>query len=622
MKEAGFVRLFLLYIYTGSAASFMVIQFTYDLIRYICERYPGKEIFHCKRSGKWTGITTEQFAEEVEKLTVLLISEGVRKGECVASIFSYNTYEWNIIDMALARIGAVHLPVYPTISDSDYLFILKQAEVRWVFITDQLLYNKLSQLICELDLVKNIVSIEKLPSVDNFQQLIAESPLGSEKYKKRLQARIRKSDPDDVCTILYTSGTTGFPKGVMLTHRNLCTNTEAAAVSQPLHEGDRVISFLPLCHIYERVAVYQFILKGVEVFYAENLKALLGNMREIRPDGTTVVPRLLEKIIAGFQTRAINSSVFLRFFILWSIRLGYRYDIHDRGGMLYRIKYTIADRFVYSHVRSLLGGHVRYMGCGGAPIDARILRFFWAAGIPVYEGYGLTECSPLVALNHPGDNGLRIGTVGPPLNDIQIRIAADREILVRGPNLMKGYFKDENQTRAVILDGWLCTGDLGEFVDDRFLKIVGRKKEMFKTSYGKYIVPQAIENRFLESRLIDYIIVIGEGKHFASAVISPNFEYCRTLLPGSEEISAKSLIRQPNVIRAFEKEISAVNRQLGKTERINRFLLVEDTWSTETGELSATQKLRRNTIIHKYAARIRDMYREDKNDDIVKNLEN
>lgn len=589
----------------------MSLQLTFDLIHYCMEKYPGKYLFRNKQGENWTGISSEAFAEEISKLSRVLLAEGVAKGECVASVFSWNCYEWNIIDMALARIGAVHLPVYPTISDSDYHFILEQAEVKRIFLTDQVLYNKVAQLQSELPLLRSIVSIERLPSVDHFWELLHMDLVNEDELEAQVTQRIGEIRPDTVCTILYTSGTTGFPKGVMLTHRNLCTNIEAAASHQPLSVGDHVLCFLPLCHIYQRTAVYQFIMKGVEVYYAESLKALLQNMKEIGPTGTTVVPRVLEKIVTGIRTRAQGSGAIKRGLILWSIRFGYRFEPMEKRTLFMRIRHSLADKLVYRYVRSLLGGRLSYVGCGGAPVDARILRFFWAAGIPVYEGYGLTESAPLVALNYPGTGNCRIGTVGPLINDVEVEIMADREIRVRGPNVMKGYFRNEEQTQVSLQDGWLYTGDLGEIIDGRFLRIIGRKKEMFKTSYGKYIVPQAIENRFVDSRIIDYLIVIGEGKHYAAAIVSPDFRYARSLLPPGFKGSNKDIAGQKEIIAAINREINQVNRQLGKTEQIKKHLVVEDQWTVESGELSPTQKLKRNIIMHKYAARIRELYRED-----------
>jgi long-chain acyl-CoA synthetase len=585
----------------------MCFDRSFDIIDHFQENFPGKPLLYAKKSGRWTNITTEEFSEKIDRLSLYLLMSGVKQEEVVATIFSYNSYEWNIIDLALAQIGAIHLPVYPTMSDSDYLFILNQADVRWVFLTDQAIYNKLSSLLHNLPKIENIISIEKLPNLDNFDKLLQiEIP-----KKSGLLEELHAIKPSRVCTIIYTSGTTGFPKGVMLTHQNICLNILAAVNSHLLGKGHKVLSFLPLCHMYERIGVYQFLYKGVEVYFAESLKATMVNMREIQPDGTTVVPRVLEKIVSGIYTRSSQSGFIIRRFVRWSLRHGFRFRPYAQLKWPGKLFHLIADLILFNSVRTILGGKMRYIGCGGAPIPVHILNFFWACGIPVFEGYGLTECSPLVSLNFPGENNIINGTVGPVINNVQVKISDDNEILVKGPNVMKGYYKNPELTEQTLIDGWLHTGDLGVFVKDRFIKIVGRKKEMFKTSYGKYIVPQAIENMFSGSPVIDYIIIIGEGRHCAAAIVSPNLIYCRRNLLKQFNGTDTECIETHEVKRAVQREIEKVNRQLGKTEQIKKYLIVPDTWSAETGELSATQKLRRNIISNKYAASIKEMFRED-----------
>jgi long-chain acyl-CoA synthetase len=593
----------------------MTLERNFDIIEHFLENFPGKPLFHVKRAGKWTYITSDEFAEKVNHLSLFLLMSGVRKDEIVATIFSYNSYEWNIIDLALSQIGAVHLPVYPTLSDSDYLFILNQAEVRWVFLTDQPIYNKLTLLLHELPMLENIISIEKLPNLEHFQKLLQSAIPKKNELIASLQQKKKNAQPSNVCTIIYTSGTTGFPKGVMLTHRNICSNILAAANLHPLGYGNSVLSFLPLCHMYERIAVYQFLYKGVEVYYAESLKATMVNMREVQPDGTTVVPRVLEKIVSGIYARSHRSNIFIRRFVHWGLRHGFNYKPYATLRWPGKMFHFFADLFIYSSIRAQLGGKMKYIGCGGAPTPARILNFFWACGIPVFEGYGLTECSPLVSLNYPGEKNIINGTVGPTVNEVQVRISEDNEILVKGPNVMKAYFKNPELTNQTLVDGWLHTGDLGVIIKSRYIKIVGRKKEMFKTSYGKYIVPQAIENMFTTSPVIDHIVVIGEGKHCAAAIISPNFPYCRHTLLKQINLSNRELIEKAEVRRAIHKEIENVNHKLGKTEQIRKYLIVPDNWAIETGELSATQKLRRNIISTKYASSIREMYHDDSLED-------
>ncbi len=588
---------------------------TYDIIDHCVSHYPGEDLLYKRKKGQWSSLSAENLKEQVNHLSTALLSQGVKRNENIATIFSNNLYEWNIIDLAVAQIGAVHLPVYPTISDSDYLFILNQAEVRIVFVSDQVVYNKISGLLRDLPFLETIISIEKLSNVKYFEDLISYGSEIFDAYDRQITKIRADIQSDTICSIIYTSGTTGFPKGVMLTHENLCTNLLAAASLQPLERGEKVLSFLPLCHAYERMAVYQSLYKGIKVYYADSFKSILIDMRAVQPAGTTVVPRVLEKIVKGVLTNAKESFFLRRWVMKWSVEFGFKYRIYRRRGFVRRFKLYLADIVVYRHVRALLGGKLKYVGCGGAPVLKEIERFFWAAGIPVFEGYGLTECSPLVALNWNGKNNIVLGTVGPVIPGVEVKLAEDGEILVRGTNLMKGYYKNPELTAQTIVDGWLHTGDLGRFLADRFLKIKGRKKEMFKTSYGKYIVPQAIESKFIESMVVDRIMIIGEGKHCAAAIISPDFSYFKDTHSIDMNTKNHELIHHPELLRLISKEIGKVNGQLGKTEQIKKHFIVPDTWTAESGEISATQKLRRNIILHKYSLHIRDLFKEDSFED-------
>lgn len=589
----------------------MQITRTFEIIDHCLANYPNEDLLFRRKNGVWTSLSSNGLRKQVDLLSAAFLSQGIKKNENVATIFSYNSYEWNIIDLAIAQVGAVHLPVYPTISDSDYLFILNQAEVRTVIVSDQGIYNKISGLLRDLPVLESIISIEKLSNVKYFEDLLSYGSELIDSYRKRIIKIKEGIQPERVCSIIYTSGTTGFPKGVMLTHKNLCTNLIAAASLQPVGKGEKVLSFLPLCHAYERMSVYQSLYKGIKIYYADSFKSILIDMRDVQPAGTTVVPRVLEKIVKGVLTKAKESFFIKRWIMKWSVEFGFKYRIYKRKGFIRRFKLFLADKVVYRHVRTLLGGKLKYVGCGGAPVLKEIERFFWAAGIPVYEGYGLTECSPLVSLNSKGKNNIVLGTVGPVIPDVEVKIADDGEILVRGPNIMKGYYKNPKLTEQTIVNGWLHTGDLGRFLADRFLKIKGRKKEMFKTSYGKYIVPQAIENKFIESMIIDQIMVIGEGKHCAAAIVSPDYNYFREIQKKKVQSDNKVLADNPDLIKLIRKEISNVNQQLGNTEQIKKYFIVGDTWTAESGEISATLKLRRNIILHKYSLHIRDLYKED-----------
>lgn len=588
----------------------MEITFTFDIVDYCVGMYAEQTAFANKEHDKWKTITHVEFKEKVYDFAYGLITLGVNSLENVATIFSSNCYEWNIIDMALALTGAVHVPVYPTISDSDYLYILNQTEVSMVFVSDQGLYNKVVRLKDEIPSLKKVFSIKQLPNVDNWELILQLGKDHKDECLSQLETRRRFITVDDTVTIIYTSGTTGFPKGVMLTHRNLVSNMCAAAKMQPIGNGQKVISFLPLCHVYERTGIYQFQYKGTAIYYAENLKSITQNFREIHPHGTTVVPRILEKILKGVMTNATNSHFIKHAFIKWTIKFGFRYKPNARRGFIYKLQHRLADIAVYRHIRTLLGGQLIFVGCGGAHLRKQVERFFWAAGIPVYQGYGLTETSPLVSLNYPGKKHFKLGTTGPILDEVEVKFTNEGEILCKGPNVMKGYYKQDELTNKTIVDGWLHTGDIGKIVKKRYLRIIGRKKQMFKTSYGKYIVPQAIENKFGSSPVIDHIIVIGEGEHCAAAVICPNFQFLKLKLNTATH-SNQELIEMSETRRMIQKEISNVNRQLGKTEQLKKFLVVPDEWSVKTGEISATLKIKRNIIQNKYRRQIFDLYKDE-----------
>ncbi len=588
------------------------IRFTFDIPRYCAQHYGESPIFYLKTGKKWQAISCKDFEATVNMLALGLLSMGIEKQENVATIFSYNCPQWNFLDMALSRIGAVHIPVYPNNSDSDYLYILKQAGVRYVFASDQVIYNKMARLQKEIKNLEKVITIEPLPFTDNLDEIIQWGLSSSRNTRAVLAERMSSISPEDVVSIIYTSGSTGMPKGVMLTHSNIVSSMFAAAAIQPLGKGHKVISFLPLCHIYERTANYQFQIKGAQLYYVETLKSLTSNLREIKPHGITVVPRVLEKVIKMALVNARQSNLLVRMLVRWAIRFGFRYrPFRTRIRLGERARHKLADLLLFGKVRSSFGGRIQYIGCGGAPMNPKVERFFWAAHIPVFQGYGLTECAPLVALNFPGKENTCIGTVGKVVESVEVKLAPDGEILCKGPNVMKGYYKQPDLTEQSLVDGWLYTGDIGTFVQGEFLKITGRKKQMFKTSYGKYVVPQAIENRFMGSELIDYLIVVGEGHHCAAAVISPNFTYIRKIFNKTEKLSNARLIEQALVKDAIEKQIEEVNKELGKGERIQKYLIVPDEWSVETGELSPTLKIKRNIIQKKYARKIQELYSKE-----------
>lgn len=587
------------------------IRFTFELPEYCSRRYSNSPAFYFKERNKWQSFSYNDYSKNSEEIALGLIREGVQKGENVATIFNFNCPQWNFIDMALSMVGAVHVPVYPTISDSDYLFILHQIKSRFIFISDGFIYKKLVTLKSQFDFSFKIVSAKKIERVEHWTNLLINQEEERNRYVKLLKERKSKALPHDVVSIVYTSGTTGFPKGVMLTHNNMVTNSKAAASLQPLGQGNRILSFLPLCHIYERTANYQFQLKGAVLYYCDTLKSLMPVMMEIRPHGITVVPRVLEKIIKMLLMASKKRNIFIRLIIRQAIRFGFRFRPYRNFQLLYRIRHKLGNLILFQKVRHSMGGRLIYIGCGGAPINTKIKRFFWAAKMPVYEGYGLTECSPLVALNSPGKGNHFLSSVGPVIPGVEVKLAKDNEILCKGPNVTPGYYKLEELSAQTIVDGWVYTGDTGYFVHDKFLQITGRKKQMFKTSFGKYIVPQAIENKFVDCPFIENIMIIGEGQYCAAAIISPNFEYFRKNFSKLQMLTERKMIKSLEIRQEIEKEIAKVNRQLGKTEQVKKYLLVADRWSPKTGELSPTLKIKRNIILQKYKQKIKELYSND-----------
>lgn len=584
------------------------IRFTYELPAYCSQKYSDLHAFSEKINRKWHEYTFNDYKNISEKIAVSFLKLGIRKGENVATVFNYNCPQWNFIDMALAIVGAVHVPIYPTISDSDYLYILNQIESRFVIISDKNIFNRISEISNQLHYSLSFFSVRKFSGATHWKDLVN---IPDDYQSQKLEERKRSIREDDVVSIVYTSGTTGFPKGVELSHRNIVSNLLAAAKLQPLGKGDRILSFLPLCHVYERTANYQFTFKGASIHYCDSYKALMHVMKEVKPHGTTVVPRLLEKIIKMVKTDAEKRNLFIRLFVKWSVSMGLRYNPHRKKHFFLLLSYKIVYLAVFQKLKKLMGGNLRYIGCGGAPINYKIKSFFWAAQMPVYEGYGLTECSPLVALNSPVDNLHYIKSVGPVIPGVEVKLASDGEILCKGPNVTSSYYKMERVTQETFENGWLKTGDLGKFVQGNFLQIVGRKKQMFKTSFGKYIVPQAIEKKFTESFAIDHLVVVGEGKYCAAAIISPNFEYFRNTVPEMKFLSNKKIAKSEIVRKHITNEIQQVNKKLGKTEQIRKFLIVQDKWSTNSGELSPTLKIKRNIIQYKYKRQIEQLFKED-----------
>ena len=539
-----------------------------------------------------------------------MLELGFYKGDKIATI-SNNRPEWNIIDHGMAQIGVVHIPIYPTLGVEDYQYILNHCDCKAVFVSDKSILEKIKPIVAQISKIEFVFTINDIPEERNWFEVLDLGILHREKYLKKIKDLNSSIKPEDLATIIYTSGTTGTPKGVMLSHQNIVSNFISTSPIQPMTSMDRALSFLPLCHVYERMMNYQYQYKGIGIYYAENMGTISENIKEIKPHGFNTVPRLIEKIYdkiiaTGKDLKGIKKTMFF-----WALELGLQYSETNSNGIWYEIKLWTARKLVLNKWRKALGGNLKVIVSGGASLQPRLGKIFWAAGIKLVEGYGLTETSPVISVNYPKKPDIRFGTVGLPIKGTQVLLAEDGEILCKGAGIMLGYYKDEEATNLMIdSDGWFHTGDIGVWQDERFLKITDRKKEIFKLSSGKYITPQALENRFKESSFIEQLMIIGENEKFASAIISPNFDYLHFWCAKHKVHyrDNQSLIDNAQVLARIQKEVNKINETLGQFEQIKRIRLVKDEWGVQTRELSQTLKLRRKYIGEKYKNLIDDIY--------------
>jgi long-chain acyl-CoA synthetase len=591
----------------------MQITRTFDLLDRYREKFPGKiDALASKKDNKWIKISTEEYIRLSYLFSYGLLAHGFRKGDKIITVTNSRP-AWNIVDMGMSMIGVVHVPVFPSLSISDYAYILMHSEAKFVIVADAQLNIRLKGAAETAGQKMSFFSFEEVPDVKSWMEIIELGRQNEEKYKDEVEKIKKEIQPDDLAAIIYTSGTTGIAKGVMLSHKNLVSNFLAAAEIFQLKPDNRYLSILPLCHVGGRLGNYQTQYSGCSIYYAENMGTIAVDMKDIQADGFDAVPRILEKIIdtviaKGKKIKGIKNKIFF-----WAVRLGFNYKTDDESSWFYKRKLKLADKLIFSKWREVLGGNVRLVGCGGASLQPRIERIFWAAGIKVINMYGLTETSPIMTINRKEKPDLKLGTVGVLIDGVEVKIADDGEILCRGHNVMIGYYKDPELTKSVFdEEGWFHTGDIGAWEDGKFLKVTDRKKEIFKLSNGKFVAPQIIENRFKESVLIDQIMVVGEHEKFASALISPNFtnlqQWCE-----KENISIKDrneLIRHPFVLKTYSDEVNRLNRFLSDPERIVKYRLISDEWSPSTGELSPTLKLKRKFISEKYQAILEDVYQK------------
>lgn len=580
----------------------------FDIVEHQLKNHPKEIALATKVSGQWESCNSALLKEQVDEVSCGLFSLGINKDDKVA-IISYNRTEWNIVDFGVQQTGAVLVPLYSTISVSEFQFILSDSESKIVFVADKDLYDKISSIKTQLPALKYIFTFDKVSGAPHWSEV---KDAGRKNFDEAKLSEVKNSvAANDIATILYTSGTTGNPKGVMLMHSNLISNILAVEHLPPVNYQHKALSFLPLCHSYERILTYLYMYLGVSIYYAESIEKIGDNIREVQPHVFSCVPRLLEKVYDKILSKGREQKGIKRALFFWANDLGLRYEINRSNGWWYEFQLSIANKLIFSKWREALGGNTKVMISGGAALQPRLARVFWAAKIPVLEGFGLTETSPIIAVNNFEPNGLCFGTVGTVIKDVQVMIAADGEILCKGPNVMKGYFKRPDLTAEVIdSDGWFHTGDIGEFVQNRFLKITDRKKEIFKTSGGKYIAPQMIENKLKESPFIEQAIVIGENQKFAAALIVPAFAH---ILKWCEEknisfTTNEEMIKNPEIISRISEDIKSSNESLGKTEQVKKFELLPKEWTLESGELTATQKLKRKIIMANYSALVSKIY--------------
>ncbi len=588
------------------------VKRTFDIIEHLVNKYPYKtDILAGKQNGIWFTYTVNDYKNYANYISYALIEFGFQKGDKILSV-STNKPEWNFMDMALAQLGVIHIPVYPNINVEEYLYIFKHSDAKAIFIGDEVIYGRIKPALDEVTAISYVFCLWKnqCKHDSDIYFLIDLGRKLEEKYSKKLEVIKSTIVPEDVVTIIYTSGTTGMPKGVMLSHSNIISNVLATVKVQPLTSQHRVLSFLPLCHIYERMMNYHFQYLGISIYYAESLATIAEDLRQIKAHGMNTVPRLLESVFDKIQAKGKDTGGIKKKIFNWSINLALKYELNP--SLWYRFKLFWADLLVFRKIKKSLGGNLRIIISGGAAIQVRLLRFFWAMGIQTLEGYGLTETSPVIAVNYPSGDNVRFGTVGPVIEGVEVKIADDGEILCKGPNVMIGYYKDEETTKQVIDDkGWFHTGDIGELIEGRFLKITDRKKEIFKNAGGKYVAPQIIENKLKESIFIEQAFVIGENEKFVSAIISPNFNHLHfwTVKHKLHYNNHDELIKHSMVIDRIAEEIDKVNSTLSPHEQVKKFCLVPDTWSPQTGELSPTLKLKRKVLKEKYMHLICSLYK-------------
>jgi len=580
----------------------------FDILENQVKNKPLKRALNTKYNGVWESTSSKEFFEKSNQISRGLLQLGVKKGDKVAIISSNNRTEWCIVDIGVLQIGAIDVPIYPTITAEDYSYIINHSESKYCFVSDVVVYEKIKSIQNECPNLKEIYCFDTIKGCKHWSAVLE---LGKDAAHQSKVLAIKESvNPQDLATIIYTSGTTGTPKGVMLSHNNIVSNVIAAQKRLPLDKGKAVaLSFLPLCHIYERMLMYLYQLSATEVHFAESLETIGENLNEVNPDVMTAVPRLLEKLYDKIYGKGQTLTGIKKKLFNWAVNVGLDYEPYGKNGVGYSIKLFIARALIFKKWKSALGGNLKLIASGSAALQPRLARVFTAAGLTVVEGYGLTETSPVISVNDMRDGKFRVGSVGQVVENVKVKIADDGEILCKGPNIMMGYYKNQKLTDEVIKDGYFHTGDIGHIDDDGFLKITDRKKEMFKTSGGKYVAPQVIENIVKQSTLIDQVMVVGESQKYPAALIQLNFDAVNEWLGQTDiPLNYTEMVANVKVLNKIKKDIDQANENFAQWEKIKKFKLTPEIWSVDSGHLTPTMKLKRKIIKSKYQDLLEEIY--------------
>jgi long-chain acyl-CoA synthetase len=582
----------------------------FDFPYYEHEKYKLEDALVTKYGDQWVKTSTQEYLNKANAFSRGLLRMGVKKNDRIAVISASNRTEWNITDIGIMQTGAQNLPIYPTISEEDYEYILNHSESIYCIVSDKDLLEKINSIKHNVPHLKEIYSFDKIEGCRNWEEIL---DLGrDESNQEEVEVLKNGITENDLATVIYTSGTTGRPKGVMLSHKNIVSDVLMSSERVPFEAGkSRALSFLPVCHIYERMILYLYQYYGVSIYFAESIEKVSDNIKEVKPFVITAVPRLLEKVYDKIIAKGSDLTGIKKKLFFWAVEVGLKYEPYGANGPIYGLKLWLARKLIFSKWKAGLGGNLGLMVSGSAAIQPRLARVFAAAEIPVMEGYGLTETSPVIAVNDERNGGFRIGTVGRPLNGVEVKIAEDGEILCKGPNVMMGYLNDPEKTAEVIKDGYFHTGDIGHIDADGFLKITDRKKEMFKTSGGKYIAPQLIENAMKQSRFIEQIMVIGADEKMPAAFIQPDFEFVKQWAQrkGLNLTSNEDVAKSPEVKERIQEEVDQINKKFGNYEQVKKFEITPDVWSVDGGEMTPTLKLKRKQIKEKYQALYDKIYR-------------